>query len=98
MTRNGRPAKTAVSDGAWTGFQNHNPATMSGYVLLFRELNSRRPTQSVPLKFLARRRIRLQNLRDGKQQTVDVGADGSLPFQLASAPDFGFYRYQADRN
>ena len=36
------PIGDKPSDASWTGFQNHNPTTMSGYLLLFRELNANR--------------------------------------------------------
>jgi hypothetical protein len=84
------------SDASWTGFQNHNPARMSGYVLLFKELKATGGAQDIPLKFLAGNRIRLANLLNGTERVLKVPADGSVRFELVSAPDFGFYYYEID--
>jgi hypothetical protein len=83
-------------DAAWTGFQNHDPASASGYVLLFRELNAPDATQSVRLRFLAGTRLRLTDLRSGAVQSVAVPADGAVSFEIAQAPDFAFFRYESE--
>lgn len=88
------PIGDKPSDASWTGFQNHHPATMTGYLLVFRELNSRAARQALALKFLSGRRIRLTDLRSGGERVVTVPADGGVSFELKSAADFGFYRYE----
>lgn len=81
-------------NGSWVGFQNYNPEDQSGYLTVFRELNAPESAKALALRFIAGEKIRLIDLREETERIVDVAADGRVTFNIDSAPDFRFYRYE----
>lgn len=89
------PIGDLPNNESWSGFQmasTQHPD--SGHLLLFRELHNQEPTRAIRLKFLAGKTIAIEDLRTGSQRRVQVGADGAVPFEIASHPDYAFLHYQ----
>lgn len=89
------PIGDKPDDASWTGFQNHDPATGAGYLMIFRELRATEYKKPIPLRFVADTRIRLTDLRTSSERTVAVPPDGKVQFEINSAPGFQFLRYEA---
>lgn len=89
------PVGTEPDDAQWTGFQNHDPRTDSGYLLLFRELNNRERFRTLRLHFVAGKRLRIFDLLTNGSRTVDAPADGRVPFTIDASGSFLFCRYEA---
>ena len=81
-------------DASWTGFQNHDPATGAGYLMIFRELRAPEYKKALPLRFVADSMIRLTDLASNSERTVTVPPDGKVWFEIASSPGFQFLRYE----
>jgi len=78
----------------WTGFQCHIFKKNAGYLLIFRELNNREASRMIRLKFLASTTIRLVNLLQETESTIQVADDGWAHFKIEKPADFRFYRYE----
>ena len=77
----------------WSGFQNHNPKSRTGYLTLFRQLNNKQTQASIALKFLAGKTIQISNLQTQASRTVKVPADGKVNFAITAAPGYLFLKY-----
>lgn len=91
------PIGDEPSDASWTGFQNHDAATGSGYLTLFRELGNDQRSARIALRFLAGKAIELTDLRRGTRRRRRVARDGTLSFRIAQPADFLFLRYVVQR-
>ena len=89
------PIGDKPDDASWAGFQNHDPATGAGYLMVFRELRATEYKKPIPLRFVADTRIRLTDLRTDSERTVAVPPDGKVWFEISSSPGFQFLRYEA---
>jgi len=89
------PIGEKPDDGAWTGFQNYDDKTGSGYLTLFREINNQETEKAIKLSFLKERSLKLENLLTGEKETVQVDAEGKVPFKIANPATFQFYRYES---
>jgi len=87
------PIGNKPNDASWTGFQNHNPETSTGYLTIFREINNKETMQSIQLKFLKGKTLQLENLLTGKIETIKVDTIGNAQFSMADAPSFLFLKY-----
>lgn len=87
------PIGDLPNDASWTGFQNHNPETSTGYLTIFREINNAQSEKSIKLKFLSGKSIDLENLLTGEKQTVQSDATGNVVFSIDKPTSFKFYRY-----
>jgi hypothetical protein len=88
------PIGEKPDDASWTGFQNHDLETGSGYLIVFRELNAPESSKQLRLKFVGGRTIRLLDLRSDLERVVAVPASGEVLFEIDAAPDFRFVRYE----
>jgi len=79
---------------SWTGFQNHDAASGSGYLTLFRELNNNLTTAEIELDFIAGRSLTITNLMNGEKRTVTAGPDGAIGFTCEQAPGYLFLQYE----
>jgi hypothetical protein len=78
---------------SWTGFQNFNPETRSGYLTIFRELHNVEKEKDISIMFFENKKIELQNLLTGEKRIVNQ--DGSSISFLAEEPaSFQFYSYK----
>lgn len=77
---------------SWTGFQNHNPESESGYLTIFRELHNKEKEKKIDLKFLKNKKILLQNVLTGEKKII-TQAESSLSFSAEHPASFQFYRY-----
>ncbi|MCP5118679.1 MAG: hypothetical protein GY953_48330 [bacterium] len=82
------------NDAAWSGFQNHEAKTASGYLTIFRELHAANYKRAIALRFLAGKRIRLIDLEHNVAKIIELPADGKVWFEIDTAPGYGFYRYE----
>ena len=83
------------NNAAWTGFQNHDPETNTGYLMIYRERQCPNYTGTLPLRFVAGRTLQLTDLISGSQRNVTVPRDGKVEFSIDRAPGFLFLRYSA---
>jgi len=88
------PIGAKPDDGSWTGFQNHDAAAESGYLTVFRELRAVNYRQSLPLRFVGGKKIRLRNLMSGEAREIKVPVDGQVSFEINQSPGFQFLRYE----
>ena len=79
---------------SWTGFQNHDPETGTGYLTVFRERLNESSSGRFKLHFIDRKSLRVTNLLTKDVSDIPVGDDGSIEFQLAQAPGFLYLRYE----
>jgi len=87
------PIGDLPNDESWTGFQNYNPETSTGFITLFREINNKEANKEIKLKFLKGKTLRMENLLTGETRTVKVDANGNAPFNRADAASFLFLKY-----
>jgi hypothetical protein len=87
------PIGDKPDNGSWTGFQCHEMASGSGYLTIFRERNQPEPERELALRFVAGRRLAIEDLMRGETRTVDVGEDGRVWFRIEHPADFRFLRY-----
>lgn len=89
------PIAERPDNASWTGFQMHNPETLLGHIMLFRELHNKESEKKIKLKFLKKTKLRIYDLRTGgKGKKVSTNNKGELEFNIPSAPDYGFYKYE----
>lgn len=79
---------------SWSGFQMVSTSRNGGHLLLFRELHNNQPRHFLQLMFLAGKKIILENLVTGKKETLTVGSDGSLAFEINACADYRLLRYE----
>ncbi|HVM47132.1 MAG TPA: hypothetical protein VMU04_03850 [Candidatus Acidoferrum sp.] len=77
----------------WSGFQTYSPDRTTDYLLLFRELHNQQPQRALRLMFLSNQTATLTNLETGENRTVQVPADGTLPFEIPQAAGYRFLQY-----
>lgn len=88
------PVGAKPDNYAWTGFQNHDADSGSGYLTLFRELSNDQSTAVIKLEFVANRSLAITDLMARTQRTVGVGTDGVVEFTCEMAPGYLFLRYE----
>ncbi|MFW6328378.1 MAG: hypothetical protein ACOC2F_08715, partial [Bacteroidota bacterium] len=77
---------------SWTGFQNYNPDTKTGYFTVFRELHNKEKSKIIELKFLENKRIELVNLLTD-EKTVKKQKGSAISFTMEEPASFQFYQY-----
>ncbi|MFW6163686.1 MAG: hypothetical protein ACODAJ_13025 [Planctomycetota bacterium] len=88
------PIGDEPSDASWTGFQNHDPDSASGYLLIFREIGNEDRSARLTLRFLAGKALEVTDLRRGTTRRRRVGPDGTVRVRIARPADFRFLRYE----
>jgi len=79
---------------SWSGFQMVNDDSKGrNYILLFRELHNMKSTNSVQLKFLAGKTVKLTNTETGKSWIQGVSSTGDLSFSLEKPGGYVFLEY-----
>ncbi|NQZ57005.1 MAG: hypothetical protein HRT88_05990 [Lentisphaeraceae bacterium] len=79
---------------SWSGFQNYNPQTKTGFITVFRQLKNNESSKSIKLRFLKDKQLVLTNLMTGVQKSVQVTKDGELSFHIDKAADYRFLKYE----
>jgi hypothetical protein len=87
------PIGAKPNNYAWTGFQNHDDESGTGYLLIFRELNNSEDTATIRLHFLAGRKLDLTNLMTGEHSCMSCKDDGSLRFGGVPQAGYLFLQY-----
>lgn len=88
------PIGDMPSNGSWSGFQMADESQREGFILLFREMHNAEAERSVRLKFLAGRRVRISDLRNGQSSEQQADAEGNMTFTINDPADFLFLRYK----
>ncbi|MDN5215246.1 hypothetical protein QQ020_24420 [Fulvivirgaceae bacterium BMA12] len=88
------PIGQKPDNASWTGFQNYNPETSTGYLTIFREINNEETTQSLKLYFLKTASVKLTNLMTGEVEEKSIDESGNIVFEIAKTADFRFYKYE----
>jgi len=88
------PIGDEPNDASWTGFQNHDPNTGCGFLLVFRELHNPDARVELRLHFAGGRELELEDLVTGAREIRRAAADGRVAFEMARAPGFRFLRYR----
>jgi hypothetical protein len=79
---------------SWSGFQMVNETDKTNnYLLLFRELHNTQIQQSIQLKLLSGKTIKLTNIETGKCWTQKVSADGKVSFMISEPGNYQFIQY-----
>jgi hypothetical protein len=78
---------------SWTGFQNYDPTTNSGYLTIFRELKNNESSKELSLKFLQNKKIRLWNLLTNEEKFINMNGD-KITFVIDQNAGFRFYKYE----
>jgi hypothetical protein len=88
------PIGDEPDNASWSGFQMVSTTKPnSGHLLLFRELHNTESTRTIRLKFLAGKKLKIENLRSGESRTVAAGVDGAVEFTIANPADYQLLRY-----
>jgi len=77
----------------WTGFQNHNPDSESGYLTIFRELENNEVNKTLQLKFIGNSNIKLTNLLTEEEDILQL-KNGNLNCSMRKPAAFSFYKYE----
>jgi hypothetical protein len=80
------------TNASWTGFQNHNPKTESGYITIFRELKNSEQTKEFSLNFLKGKNVKFKDLISGK--TFEVINFSNINLQIDKPSGFKFLSYK----
>ena len=78
---------------SWSGFQNYNSNSSTGFLTVFRQIENKESQKSLKLKFLAGEKIMLTNLMTGKEELITVGPEGEVKFSIERSADFLFCKY-----
>ena len=78
---------------SWSGFQNYNSNSSTGFLTVFRQIENKESQKSLKLKFLAGEKIMLTNLMTGKEEIITVGPEGEVKFSIERSADFLFCKY-----
>lgn len=80
-------------DTAWAGFQNVHPGKDFGYMTLYREIDNKKSTKNIQLKFLQDKKLMVEDLVTGKKKTLTVDKDGFTTYEIKEPASFKFYKY-----
>jgi hypothetical protein len=81
-------------NASWTGFQMASTSKPnSGHLLLFRELHNKEVSTTLPLKFVAGKKLKITNLGTSEVREVTAGPDGAVEFTMPNPADFRLLNY-----
>jgi hypothetical protein len=87
------PIGDLPNDASWTGFQNYNPESSSGYLTLFREINNTDVSKEIKLVFLKGKTLQITNLLTGTTETTKVDINGNASFSMSNPASYLFLKY-----
>ncbi len=87
------PIGNEPDDYQWAGFQCHDPATGTGYLLVFRELYNEQPTMDLRLPFVAGHSLETTDVLTGQTSPLAVDPDGQARFALDEPGTFAWLAY-----
>ncbi|MCL3779399.1 hypothetical protein EMN47_03255 [Prolixibacteraceae bacterium JC049] len=79
------------TNSSWTGFQNYNPKSKSGYLTIFRELNSDKATYKFNLNFIDGKNVEFKDLELG--ESFNIKDFNGLSVALSKGT-YKFFSYQ----
>ncbi|QGY43670.1 hypothetical protein GM418_08370 [Maribellus comscasis] len=79
------------SNASWTGFQNYQPETQTGYLTLFREINCPNSSYNFHLNFMEGKNVQFKDLITGRE--FDITDFKSLPAEMEQGA-YKFLSYQ----
>ena len=89
------PIGSMPDNHSWTGLQNHNPETDTGYLIVFRELKNRESKATVGLNFVSPgKTLVLRDVLSDKVVDAVLNDRGELEFEIPKAPGFLFLKYE----
>lgn len=88
------PVGEEPDNSSWSGFQSISEGRDRGYILLFRQIKNEESEKKISLKFVSGECIQMRNLINQKTLCRSVGPAGEVLFEIPTAPDFLFYRYE----
>ena len=88
------PIGEKPDNASWSGFQNYNSKTNTGYLTIFREINNKEKKHVMKLHFLKNKTLKLTNLMTAKVSSIEVNTDGEIQFEIENPVDFRFYKYE----
>jgi len=87
------PIGNEPDNKSWTGFQNYNPETNSGYLTIFRELHNNDTSKDIALKFIEDKEIKLTNLLTDEMRVIKLGGS-NINFSISHPASFQFFKYE----
>ena len=88
------PVGRKPDNRSWSGFQDHDPESGSGYLTLFRQIENTKEEEVVRLHFLGGKSLELEDLRSGRKWSVRADPKGRVSFRIPKAGGFLFLRYR----
>ncbi len=88
------PIGNKPDNGTWSGFQNHDPESGQGYVIILRQLHDKQNRCHMALKFLKGKKIAMTDLQDGETRLVGIPDSGEIEFRIEQAPGYLFLKYE----
>ncbi|TKG95441.1 hypothetical protein EYV94_08335 [Puteibacter caeruleilacunae] len=82
------------TNASWSGFQNYNPTTKTGYLTIFRERKNEESEKEIELHFAQNKRIVLTDLMTGETQEQTLGKSGNVTLALDKPGTFLFLKYE----
>ena len=79
---------------SWSGFQNYNPETKTGFLTVLRQIENREKQKGIALKFLSGKTIKITNLVSRTSRVVNVPDSGIVPFAIEKPADYLFLKYE----
>lgn len=87
------PIGSRPDNYSWTGFQSHNGKAGTGYLTIFRELNSQDAKGDFKLEGVSGCSMTITDVMKDEQQVVEIGPEGEVSFSIEAAPGYLFLRY-----
>ena len=87
------PIGDTPDNKSWSGFQNHNPDSRTGYLTILRQLHNKQTQHAIGLKFLAGKTIQITNLQTKTSRSIKVPVNGKVNFTIDNAPGYLFLKY-----
>ena len=78
---------------SWTGFQNHNAETNSGYLSVFRELNNKEASKEIALKYMKDVEVKLIDLMTHEETLIKLNGS-KLRLDIDRPAGYQFLRYE----
>lgn len=87
------PIGDEPNNASWAGFQVYHTEKKSGYLMVFRELHNHEKNRTLKLKFIHDTKIRMIDLEDNSEQTIDC-KNGMISLKIDHPAGYKFLRYE----
>jgi hypothetical protein len=86
------PIGEEPTNASWAGFQWYHPERLTGYLMIFREINNDEQRKTINLRFLQNRDITLTNVVSEDSWKVKTNQTGNLTLEIENPADFIFLK------